>query len=209
MSKSKRDPPSQDDINRLIAGLREIEEDMRGAVRRATEFKPGDLTPEEEEFVRQEGLNALNYVPQKTLKNHSIAFQKNKEKIPKRTEVTSQPKKEPERVKNTLKYIPQKKFQNHSTAFQKNEEKIPKRTEVMSRPKTDAERVQIERKERAQNFRMSLVDRFDGFAYGMFLLVILGVTVLLIDSYGWPMGIFSGLLMLAVLELIYRLYARQ
>lgn len=79
----------------------------------------------------------------------------------------------------------------------------------MSRPKTDPERVQIEREERAHNIRKSLDNRFDGFAYGMFLLVVLGFTVLLIDSYGWPMGIFSGLLMLAVLELIYRLYARH
>ncbi|MFA4911236.1 MAG: hypothetical protein WC649_09380 [Desulfobacteria bacterium] len=84
-----------------------------------------------------------------------------------------------------------------------------KRAEVLSQPKTDPERVQIEREERAQNLRKSLHDRFDGFGYGMFLLVILAFTWLIIDSYGWPMGSFSGLLMLAVLELSYRLYARH
>lgn len=56
MSKKKWDPPTQDDVNRLIAGLREIEKDIRGASREATEFKPGELTPEEEEFVKREGL---------------------------------------------------------------------------------------------------------------------------------------------------------
>jgi len=166
MSKSKRDHPTQDGLNQLSAMLREMEEKSRRGFRGATEFKPGELTPEEEELVRREGLNALNYIPQKTL-------------------------------------------EKHSEAFQKYEEKMRKRAEVMSRPKTDPERVQIEREERAQNLRESLKDRFDGFGYGMFLFVILGFTAAIIDSYGWPMGIFSGLLMLAVLELSYRLYARH
>jgi len=166
MSKSKRDQPSQDEVDQLSAKLREMEENSRRTFREATEFKPGELTPEEEELVKREGLNALNYIPQKTL-------------------------------------------QRHSEAFQEYKEKMRKRAEVMSRPKTDPERVQIEREERAQNLRKSLHDRFDGFGYGMFLLVILAFTWLIIDSYGWPMGSFSGLLMLAVLELSYRLYARH
>lgn len=166
MSKSKRDHPKQDNVNQLDAILREIVESSRRAFRKATEFKPGELTPEEEDFVRREGLNALDYIPQKTL-------------------------------------------QKQSEAFQKYDEKMRKRAEVMSRPKTDSERVQIEREERAQNLREVLKDRFDGFGYGMFLFLIFGFAVAIIDSYGWPIGIFSGILMLAVLELGYRLYARH
>ncbi len=146
--------------------MREMEETSRRAFREATEFKPGELTPEEEEFVGREGLNALNYIPQKAL-------------------------------------------QKQSEASQKYEEKMRKRAEVMTRPKTDPERIQIEREERARNLRKILQDRFDGFGYGMFLFVIVGFSVLIIDSYGWPMGTFSALLMLAVLELSYRLYARH
>ena len=82
-----------------------------------------------------------------------------------------------------------------------------KRAEVMSRRKTDPERLQVEREERAQKLRKSRDDRFNGFSYGMFLLVIVGFTAAIIDSQGWPVGIFCGLLMFAVLELSYRLYA--
>jgi len=166
MGKRKRDHPTQEDVERLSAMLREMEESSRQSFRDATEFKPGELTPEEEEFVRREGLNALNYIPQKTLKNHS-------------------------------------------EAFQKYEDAMRKRAEIMSRPRTDPERLQLEREERAERLQKSLTDRFDGFGYGMFLLVILAFTWAIIDSYGWPMGSFSCLLMLAVLELSYRLYARQ
>jgi hypothetical protein len=166
MSKSKRDHPTQDEVDQLSSMLREMEENSRRRFREATEFKPGELTPEEEEFVRREGLNALNYIPQKTL-------------------------------------------QKQSETFQEYEEKMHKRAEVMSRPKTDPERIQIEREELAQKYQKSLDDRFSGFGYGMFLLVVIGLTVLVIDSHGWPMGIITGLLMLAVLELSYRLYARQ
>lgn len=166
MSKRKTDHPTPDDVNQLSTILREMGEGTRRALGEATEFKPGELTPEEEEFVKREGLNALNYVPKKIL-------------------------------------------QKQSEAFQKHEEKMRKRAEVMSRPPTDPERVQIEREERAQNLRKSLADRFDGFGYGMFLFLIFGFTVAIIDSYGWPIGSFSGLLMLAILELSYRLYARH
>jgi hypothetical protein len=134
--------------------------------RESTKFEPGELTQEEEEFVQRNGLNALNYIPQKRLAKQS-------------------------------------------EAFQEYEEKMRKRAEIMSRPETDPERIQIEAKERAQKFRENLKDRFDGFGYGMFLLVVLAVTATIIDIYGWPMGIFSGLLMLAVLELSYRLHTRH
>lgn len=166
MSKSKRDHLTQDGLNKLNAMLREMEENSQRRFREATEFKPGDLTPEEEELVKREGLNALNYIPQKTL-------------------------------------------QQQSEAFQNYEEKMRKRAEIMSRPKTDPERVQLEREVRAQHLRESWKDRFDGCGYGMFLFVIAAFTWAIVDTYGWPMGIFSGLLMLAVLELSYRLSARH
>ena|SRR5438105_3020223 len=166
MSKNRQGRPTQDDVDRVNAALRRLEENSDRVYCEATEFKHDELTPEEEEFVRREGLNALNYIPQKIL-------------------------------------------QEQSEAFQKYEEKMRKRAEIMSRPKTDPERIQIERKERAQNLRKSLDDRFNGFGYGMFLLVSFILTVPIIDRYGWRMGIFSGLLMLAILELSYRLYAHH
>jgi hypothetical protein len=166
MSKRKRDHPTQDDVNQLSAMLREMEENSRRSFGEATEFKPGELTPEEEEFIKRKGLSALNYIPQKTL-------------------------------------------QKQSEAFQKYEEKMRKRAEVMSRPKTNPERVQMEREECAQAFRKGLADRFDGAGYGVFLFVIAAFTWLIIDTHGWPMGIFCCLLMLAILELGYRLYARH
>ena len=68
--------------------LREMEETSRRAFREATEFKPGELTPEEEEFVGREGLNALNYIPQKALQKQSEASQKYEEKMPHHTQPT-------------------------------------------------------------------------------------------------------------------------
>ncbi|MFA4911237.1 MAG: hypothetical protein WC649_09385 [Desulfobacteria bacterium] len=52
MSKSKRDQPSQDEVDQLSAKLREMEENSRRTFREATEFKPGELTPEEKELVK-------------------------------------------------------------------------------------------------------------------------------------------------------------
>ena len=162
MSESKQDHPTPDSVNRLNTLLWRMVERLR----ESTKFKPGELTQEEEEFVQRKGLNALNYIPQKTLAKQS-------------------------------------------EAFQEYEEKMRKRAEIMSRPRTDPERVQIETDERARKFHENLKDRFDRFGYGMFLLVVLAATATIIDIYGWPMGIFSGLLMLAVLELSYRLHARD
>jgi len=166
MSKGKRGYPTQDDVDRLEAAFRRMVEENERVHREATEFKPGELSQQEEEFVRREGLNALNYIPQKEL-------------------------------------------QWQAEAFQKYKEKMRKRAEVMVRPKTDPERVQMEREERAQAVQESLKDRFDGFGYGMFLLLIVGLTAAIIDAHGLPMGSFSGLLMFAVLELSYRLYTRR
>jgi len=164
--KPKRDNLTKDDANHLSAMLREMEEYSRRSSREATEFKPGELSPEEEELVKRERLNALTYIPQKTLKTQSEAFQKYREEM-------------------------------------------RKRAEIMSRTKTDPEHVRIEKEERAHNFQKILENRFDGFGYGMFLLLIAAFTWLIVDAHGWPIGIFCCLLMLGVLELGYRLYARH
>ena len=63
----KKEHPTQEEFARLSAMLREMDAKRRRAFREATEFKPGELTPEEEEIVKREGLNALNYIPQKAL----------------------------------------------------------------------------------------------------------------------------------------------
>src|SRR5579864_6141837 len=39
--------------------------------REMAEFKPGELTPEEEELVKREGLNRFNYIPISTLDRHA------------------------------------------------------------------------------------------------------------------------------------------
>ena len=41
---------------------------------KAAEFKPGELLPFEEEFTRQNGLNKLNYIPQRVLQKQEEAF---------------------------------------------------------------------------------------------------------------------------------------
>jgi hypothetical protein len=147
----------------LAAAAQRVRENLS---RTWTEFQPGDLTPEEEELVKREGLNRQTYTPQKVLKKHAEA-----------------------------------------------EERMRKRAEIMSRPATDPERVQMEWAERVEQrverFRRGFSDRFDGFGYGMGLLVILGFTVSIANGHGWRLGIFCCRLMVVILELSYRLYARH
>jgi hypothetical protein len=81
-----------------------------------------------------------------------------------------------------------------------------KQAEVMSRPETDPERIQMEREERTRKFERAASARFGGFAYHMYFLLILAFTYLIADDSGWRIGIFCGLLMVAVLELADRLY---
>jgi len=156
--------PTPEDVEELSAMLRQMTENFQQTCKEASEFKPGDLEPEEEKLVKREGLNRLNYVPKKAL-------------------------------------------QRQAEALQRHEELMRKRAEVMSRPSTDPERRQMERRESAERHLQSLKDRFDGFGYGMFLLVILGLTAPIAKSHGWTMGIFCCLLMVVILELSYRLYA--
>lgn len=59
-----------------------------------------------------------------------------------------------------------------------------------------------------KDFRQKLNDRFDGFGYDMWLLFIFMFAGFIIADHGWPIGIFSFVLMVAVLELSYQLYDR-
>lgn len=142
MSASK-DHPTKDEVEQFGQMLRKMEERQQQEWREATEFKPGELTPEEEKFVEQEGLNALNYIPQRTLQKQADSFKASQK----------------ERVESDL--------------------------------------------------RQQLTDRFDGYGYGMFLLLILAFTWAIISAHGWPIGLFCCLLMCAVLELSYRLSTRR
>jgi hypothetical protein len=94
----QRNHPTSDDVNHLDRIMRETAEKTQRMVNEATEFKPGELTPEEEEFVKREGLNALNYIPQKILQKQSGAFLKHEEKMRKRAEIMSRSSTDPERV---------------------------------------------------------------------------------------------------------------
>ncbi|SRR5258708_18221567 len=141
MGKDK-DRPTKEDVEQLAEMLRKMDERHQQELRQATEFKPGELTPGEEKFVKEERLNALNYIPQRTLQKQDEMFRN-----------------------------------------------APKGPEA--------------------DLRKQFADRFDGFGYGMFLFLILGFTAAIITAHGWPIGLFCCLLMLAVLELSYRLSTRR
>jgi uncharacterized membrane protein YccC len=50
-------------------------------LREAVAFKDGELTPEEQAFVEENGLKALNYIPQRTLRQtEMLAWQQEKGK---------------------------------------------------------------------------------------------------------------------------------
>ena len=66
--------PTRDDIQQFQDSIRRLEELQQKQLREAAEFKPGELTPEEEELVREKGLTALNYIPQRTLQKQQEAL---------------------------------------------------------------------------------------------------------------------------------------
>ena len=63
--------PTRKDAQELRDILRSIEERQEKERREAGAFKPGELTSEEEKFVREKGLNALNYIPQRTMQRQA------------------------------------------------------------------------------------------------------------------------------------------
>jgi len=73
---------------------------------------------------------------------------------------------------------------------------IQKQSELMRAPQ----------KPRPFDIRRELRSRFSGFGFTLWLMfLIFPVTWAIIDTHGWPMGVFSCLLMTTVLELSYRL----
>jgi hypothetical protein len=66
--------PARSDIEKFRDFIRGMEERQQQELREATEFRPGELTPEEEKFVGEKGLNALNYIPRRTLEKQREAF---------------------------------------------------------------------------------------------------------------------------------------
>ena len=72
---SKRENhPTQEEAEHLTDLMRQMRDRNLQALREATAFKPGELTPEEEELVRREGLNALNYVPNHVIQEQAELF---------------------------------------------------------------------------------------------------------------------------------------
>ena len=55
------------------------------------------------------------------------------------------------------------------------------------------------------NLRDELASRNDGFGYGVFILVFLGICYLIGDAYNFGIASLLFLLLLTVLELTYRL----
>jgi len=67
---------SKEGAEQLGEILRNMSERQQREWQKATEFKPGELTPEEEKLVKREGLNALTYIPQRTLENQAEMLRK-------------------------------------------------------------------------------------------------------------------------------------
>ena len=83
----------------------------------------------------------------------------------------------------------------------------------MDRPsnRSPEPRVEIlppERPVHRDKYAQDIDDRINGFAYPMFVFVIVGFTLGIKESHGWSMGVFCFVLMMAVLELSYRLSKR-
>lgn len=135
--------PTKENLQKLDDIMRQMRERSEQQWREATSFKPGELTPEEEKLVRENGLNALNYIPQRNVR---------------------------EQVERL-----------NSPQYSKNTGKIGQ----------------------------ALTDRFDGAGYGLFLALIAVFAWAIASNHGWPLGLFGGLLMFLILELGYRLSARE
>ncbi len=114
------------------------------------------------------------------LKNECERSVRDAEK-PKRRELASQPEQfDSQKGLSALRYIPQGSFPEQAAT-----------TNTLSVTGIKAAK--------------ALRNRFDGVGYGFFLLVIVVLSWSIVGAHGWAMGIFSCLLMLAVLEISYRL----
>jgi hypothetical protein len=66
--------PTPEDIQKLRDLLQKMEQRRELEWREAAAFEPGELTLEEEKLVEENGLNALDYIPQRTLQKQQEAF---------------------------------------------------------------------------------------------------------------------------------------
>jgi hypothetical protein len=66
--------PTREGAQKLEGILRSMQERQERESREATAFKPGELTSEEEKFVKENNLNALNYIPQRTIQRQAEMF---------------------------------------------------------------------------------------------------------------------------------------
>lgn len=110
---------------------------------------------------------------------------------------------------NASNYTPDKTGPQDGEEFYHYQERLRKRAEHMSRSGAASEHVQAGMDKFAERLREGLRDRFDGFGYALFLFLIFSFTFGIGDAHGWFMGIFSGILMFAVLELSYHLSKRH
>ncbi len=78
--------------------LQKMEERSNERFREATEFKPGELTEEEEIIVSQNNLNALNYIPIKSIKEQEQRCLEHADKMKRRSEILSRSVTDPERI---------------------------------------------------------------------------------------------------------------
>jgi hypothetical protein len=94
-----------------------------------------------------------------------------------------------------LNYIPQRTLEKHARAFEDYAEKM--------RDPVFRKRDERERRNR---------ERFEDFGYGKFLLGILVLNLVISERFDWPiwpMGVFCILLLLAILEIGYSVYAHR
>ena len=70
----RKDHPTKEEVAELGEMLRKMGERQSEEWGKVAEFKPGELTPEDQELVKREGLDALNYIPQSTLRKQADAL---------------------------------------------------------------------------------------------------------------------------------------
>ena len=81
-----------------IDKLNSMMEEMLEKSKQATEFKPGELTEEEEVFVRQNNLNTNTYISIKKLKEEEQRCLEHADNVKRRTEILSRSTTDPERI---------------------------------------------------------------------------------------------------------------
>jgi hypothetical protein len=85
MAENKDEAAEDPKLKALEKQLSEIQRAFSGIPEQLwpdeSKFKPGELTPEEEEFVKAKGLTAFTYIPKKTVAESAEATQRYNERI--------------------------------------------------------------------------------------------------------------------------------